>query len=203
MKRSKEKWNTLDGVLKEIWKMLERGAARYNDPFHWPVLGTTGPNGIGMRSVILREFSSSERRLVCHTDARAAKVRDISNSARVSWLFYHPKKKVQLRISGMAALHSDDPFADRQWAAAGISSRLNYGTVDPPGTPVERPSSGLPDFLLKKAPSLLETEKNRKNFMVIACRIESIDWLVLQVLGNRRARFDWDENGLKATWLVP
>jgi hypothetical protein len=203
MKRSTKKRNTLDGVLEEIWKMLERGATRYNDPFHWPVLGTTGPDGIGMRSVILREFSSSERKLVCHTDARAAKVCDISDSARVSWLFYHPQKKVQLRISGIATLHADDSVADRQWAAAGITSRLNYCAVAPPGTPVDRPSSGLPDFLLKKAPSLLETEKNRKNFMAIACRFDSIDWLVLQVLGNRRARFVWDESGRKATWLVP
>ena len=203
MARAEKKLNSLDGVLEKIWKMLKRGATHYNDPFHWPVLGTTGPNGIGMRSVILREFSSSERRLVCHTDGRASKVQDIFNSAGVSWHFYHPKKKVQLRISGVATLHADDAFADRQWEAAGLTSRLNYCTADPPGTPVDRPFSGLPDFLLKKAPSLLDTEKNRKNFMVIACRIDSIDWLVLLALGNRRARFVWDENGMKATWLVP
>jgi hypothetical protein len=203
MGKNAGEWNTLDGVLDEIWKMLERGAAHYNDPFHWPVLGTTGREGIGMRSVILREFSLTERRLVCHTDARAAKVHDISNSTRVSWLFYHPKRKVQLRISGVASLHADDAFADRQWAAAGISSRLNYCAVEPPGTPVDKPSSGLPDFLLNKAPTLLETDKNRQNFMAIACRIDSLDWLVLHVLGNRRARFEWGETGLKATWLVP
>ena len=203
MAKAGKNLDSLDGVLEEIWKMLKRGATHYNDPFHWPVLGTTGPDGIGMRSVILREFSSSERKLVCHTDGRAAKVQDISNSAVVSWHFYHPGKKVQLRISGVATLHADDAFADRQWDAAGITSRLNYCTADPPGTPVDRPSSGLPDFLLKKAPSLLDTEKNRKNFMVIACRIDSIDWLVLRALGNRRARFVWDDNGMNATWLVP
>jgi hypothetical protein len=37
-----------------------------------------------------------DRVLVCHTDARAAKVEEISNVAKVSWLFYHPKRKVQL-----------------------------------------------------------------------------------------------------------
>lgn len=195
--------DSLDGVLEEIWKMLTRGATHLNDPYHWPVLGTAGPDGIGMRSVILREFSSSERKLVCHTDGRAAKVQDISNSGEVSWHFYHPKKKVQLRISGIATLHADDAFADRQWEAAGITSRLNYCSADPPGTPVARPSSGLPEFLLKRAPSLLDTEKSRKNFMVIACRFDSIDWLVLQAMGNRRARFAWDESGMSATWLIP
>jgi hypothetical protein len=37
-----------------------------------------------------------DRVLVCHTDARAAKVEEISNVVKVSWLFYHPKRKVQL-----------------------------------------------------------------------------------------------------------
>jgi len=156
-----------------------------------------------MRCVILREFLEPDRVLVCHTDARAAKVHEIANVTKVSWLFYHPKRKVQLRVSGHATLHADDPLADRQWSATGIASRLNYCATDPPGTPVNHPSSGLPDFLLNKAPTLLETENGRQNFMAIACRIDSIDWLVLQVLGNRRARFEWNQTGLDAQWLIP
>ena len=203
MEKKSGKWKTLDGVLEKIWRMLERGATHYNDPFHWPVLGTGGKEGTGMRCVILREFSLSERLLVCHTDARAAKVQEIAQSSKASWLFYHPQRKVQLRISGEASLHADDSFADRQWNAIGIATRLNYCAVEPPGTPLDRPSSGLPDFLLKKAPTVLDTEKSRRNFMAIACRIDSIDWLVLQVMGNRRARFEWDKTGMKSTWLVP
>lgn len=196
-------WNTLDGVLKQSWQMLSRGAARFNDPFHWPVLGTTGKEGASLRCVILREFSLTDRTLVCHSDARAEKIREISVSPTVSWLFYHPQKKVQLRISGHATLHADDQFADEQWAAVKATTRLNYGTVESPGTIVDSPSSGLPDFLLRKVPTLFETEKVRRNFMAIACRINTMDCLVLQVLGNRRARFDWDETGLKAKWLIP
>jgi len=29
------------------------------------------------------------------------------------------------------------------------------------------------------------------------------DWLVLQMFGNRRARFEWDESGQNAKWLIP
>jgi hypothetical protein len=203
MRKKEGNWNTLDGVLNESWKMLSRGAAHFNDPFHWPVLGTTGKEGVSLRCVILRQFLMPDRVLVCHSDARAEKVREISGSAKVSWLFYHPQRKVQLRISGPATLHADDQFADEQWAAAKATSRLNYCANEPPGTPVDSPSSGLPDFLLHKVPTLFETEKGRHNFMAIACRIDSMDWLVLQVLGNRRARFDWDETGLNARWLIP
>jgi hypothetical protein len=203
MRIKEDNWKTLDGVLAESWKMLGRGADHFNDPFHWPVLGTTGKEGISLRCVILRQFLLPGRILVCHTDARAAKVQEITADARLSWLFYHPQKKVQLRISGHATLHADDQFADEQWAAVKAASRLNYCTTKPPGTPVDNPSSGLPDFLRRKVPALLDTEKSRPNFTAIAGRIDSMDWLVLQVLGNRRARFDWDETGLNARWLIP
>ena len=183
--------------------MLSRGAAHFNDPFHWPVLGTIGKEAVSLRCVILRQFLMPDRVLVCHSDARAEKVQEISGLDKVSWLFYHPQKKVQLRISGHATLHVNDQFADEQWAAARATSRLNYCAIGPPGTPVDSPSSGLPDFLLRKVPTLFETEKGRHNFIAIACRIDSMDWLVLRVLGNRRARFDWDDTGLTAKWLIP
>ena len=203
MRRKKGKWDTLDGVLNEVWAMLERGATHFNDPFHRAVLGTVGEHGSSLRMVILREVIVAERILVCHTDARAAKAQEIMNSDTVTWLFYHPKKKIQLRIAGRATLHRSDKFADEQWAATGVASRFNFGTTEPPGAPIDQPSPGLPEFLLNKVPSVMKSESVRKNFMTISCGIDSMVWLRLSVLGHRRARFDWDANGLKATWLVP
>jgi hypothetical protein len=193
----------LEEVLNKTWAMLQRGVSSINDSFHWPVLGTTDKGRSRLRTVILRQFCTSERLLVCYTDSRAAKVRQISNCPMVSWLFYHPDKKVQLRISGPATLHTDDNFADEQWAATKITGRLNYCTVKAPGSSMDQPESGLPDFLLNKAPTLLNTARGRQNFAVIAGRIESMDWLKLSYLGNRRARFDWTSKELRATWLVP
>ncbi len=202
MWRKKGKRDTLEGVLNEAWSMLKRGATHFNDPFHRAVLGTAGEHGSSLRMVILREVIAAERILVCHTDARAAKAQEITNSDTVSWLFYHPKKKIQLRIAGRATLHTEDNIADEQWAATGVASRFNFGTTEPPGAPIDQPSPGLPEFLLNKVPSVMKSESVRKNFMAISCGIDSVDWLRLSTLGHRRARFEWDENGLKATWLV-
>jgi hypothetical protein len=142
--------------------------------------------------------------LVCHTDARAPKADEIRAFDRIAWLFYHPIEKVQLRIYGQATLHRDDAMADEQWAAASITSRLNYATSQPPGTPVRQPTSGLPDILRNKVPTLLESETVRPYFMAIVCHLDAMDWLQLNPLGNRRAHFDWDnKDGLQATWLVP
>jgi hypothetical protein len=203
MVRPDKKKLSFEEVLNETWLMLQRGTDRFNDPFHWPVLGSSGKDGPGLRTVILRQFNLSERILVCHTDSRAEKVHEISSNANVSWLFYHPKKKIQLRISGPATLHTDDSFADEQWTATKLTGRLNYCAIEPPGTAIDYPASGLPDLLVNKAPTLLESEKGRRNFLVIAGRIDSLDWLQLNILGNRRARFDWTPSGLNATWLVP
>ena len=203
MKIKKEKWDTLDGVLDKIWLMLEQGANQSDDPFHWPVLGTTSKEGCNLRTVILRKVDASDRILVCHTDARSAKVQDIKNYSQTSWLFYHPTKKIQLRISGQTTLHAHDPYADQQWADTSITNRLNYCASKPPGTRIDKPSSGLPDFLLNKIPTFLETERCRKNFMVIVVHLFSIDWLLLKITGNRRALFEWDKDRLRSTWLVP
>ena len=100
-------------------------------------------------------------------------------------------------------MHADDQFADQQWAATKITSRLNYCAEVPPGTAIDKPSSGLPDFLLNKVPTIFKSENGRKNFMTIAGQIDSMDWLILSALGNRQARFDWYEKGLDATWLIP
>ena len=204
MKKKKERLDTLDGIMEDTWKMLIRGAERSDDPFHWPVLGSTGQRSCNLRTVILRQTLVRERMIVCHTDARAPKTDEIRTSDRVAWLFYHPIEKVQLRIYGQATLHQDDSMADEQWAAVGITSRLNYAASQPPGTPVEQPTSGLPDFLRNKVPTLLESDTVRPYFMAIACHIDTMDWLRLSLLGNRRARFTWDDKDrLQATWLVP
>lgn len=183
--------------------MLKRGADRFNDPFHWPVLGTQGKDGCNQRSVILRRVIYPQRVLVCHTDSRAGKVQEIKVNPRVNWLFYHPRQKIQLRISGVAELHTGDAFAEKQWAATPLPSRLNYCAVMPPGTRVDKPTSGLPDVMLHKLPSLFNPEKGRKNFLTVTSTIDSIDWLSLNISGNRRARFDWHENKLSSTWLIP
>ena len=203
MKIGKKKKETLGAILDRIWLMLERGASQPDTPFHWPVLGTASKDGCSMRTVILRQVDAATRMLVCHTDARAEKVREIENCAHTSWLFYDPEDKIQLRISGLATLHAHDDFADRQWADTNVTSRLNYCATHAPGSPIDKPSSGLPDLLLKKVPTLLDTESVRKHFMVIAVKVCSIDWLSLRITGNLRARFDWDRDRLRATWLVP
>ena len=48
-------WTNLDQILAESWAMLAYGAAHEPDPFHLAALGTTGSQGVELRTVVLRQ----------------------------------------------------------------------------------------------------------------------------------------------------
>ena len=43
--------------------------------------------------------------------------------------------------------------------------------------------------------------QQRRSYIVIKCRIKSIEWLYLAAKGHRRAKFDLENK--KESWLVP
>jgi hypothetical protein len=201
--RKQRVWNTLDDVLNGTCEMLHHGARAFNHPWHWPVLGTLGDTGVCQRTVILRSYERADRILICHSDLRAEKIRQIRNDARIGFLFYDSKEKIQLRVSGTATIHTDDPISDAHWKGTSLVSRMNYCTTEPPGAPLERPESGLPEFVTKKAAKLTDGQAGRENFAAICCRFDQIDWLKLGLKGHRRARFFWWEDRLDGSWVVP
>jgi hypothetical protein len=199
-----EKWQSLEDIWDNAWAMLVLGATDATDPFHTPVLGTVSPPGCSVRTVVLRRIIPAERILICHTDLRSDKVQEIQRNPRASWLFYHSRQKVQLRLTGQATLHTADELADQQWAASALTSRRTYCAVDRPGAPSNGPTSGLPEPLLLTEPTWAESEAGRTNFTVIACRVDFMDWLYLRAeKGHLRAQFTWRGDELSATWVVP
>lgn len=191
-------------VRSMVWDLLVKGVSRSRDPMHSPALATGSARGCQVRKVILRNVDEKERALTCYSDARAAKVGEIREHGHVQWLFYHPRKQIQLRISGQATVHTDDQVADIHWGRVKGFSRLNYCTEWPPGTRIDEPSSGLPARLIRQLSNLVHTNTGRPNFAVIVGRVETIDWLRLSKTGNTRARFEWEaDHRMQAFWVVP
>ena len=199
----KEKVSTLDDVLKSSWRMLHNGVHNFRHPFYRPTLTTVDGNRPEARTVILRGFSEKDRTLICHCDARTPKVSQIRDNPNVSWLFYHPEKWLQLRLSGTASVHTKDKTAESHWEKVRPTNRINYCAKIPPGSLTENPTSGLPHFLRDKAPKLLDHPEARKNFAVIACRFDQMDWLLLKLTGHIRAKFHWEDNRVDASWVIP
>ncbi len=201
--KKKEHFSTLDDVLKSSWRALHSGVGNARHPFHRPALATVDGNNPQARTVILREFSETDRTLICHCDARTPKVSQIRNNPHVSWLFYDPQTWVQLRLLGTASIHTDDKVAEAQWEKVSITHRMNYCAEIPPGSSAENPTSGLPDFLLNKASNLIDHLNARGNFAAILCRFDRMDWLLLRLTGHMRATFHWEHNGMNASWVIP
>jgi len=199
----KENISTLDDVLESSWRLLHDGVQNFRDPFHQSILTTMEGNKPQVRIVILREFSEKDRTLVCHCDARGSKVLQIRDNPSVSWLFYHPEKWLQLRLSGTASVHTNDKTAETQWEKVHLTHRINYCAETPPGSPTEKPTSGLPDFLRDKAAKLLDGPEARKNFAAIVCRFDEMDWLLLKLTGHIRAKFHWKDNRMDSSWVIP
>ena len=201
--RKQENISTLDDVLKLSWRLLHNGVRNFKHPFHRPTFSTMDGSEPQVRTVILRGFSEKDRTLICNCDARSPKVSQIQDNPNVIWLFYHPEKWIQLRLSGTASVHMDDKTAESQWEKVRLTHRINYCAEIPPGSPTEKPTSGLPGFLREKTPKLLNHPEARKNFAAIVCRFDQMDWLLLKLTGHIRAKFHWEDNRVNASWVIP
>ena len=199
----KENISTLDDVLNSSWRILHNGVRNSKHPFYRPTLATMDGNKPEVRTVILRGFSEKDRTLICYCDARTPKVSQIRGNPHVSWLFYHPEKWIQLRLSGTASVHTNDKTAESEWKKVRLTSRINYCSGTPPGSPTEKPKLDPSSFLRDKAPKLLDHPEARKNFAVIVCRFDQMDWLLLKLTGHIRAKFHWEDNRIDASWVIP
>jgi hypothetical protein len=204
----KSLWNekTSHGeILKKVWKHLDLGVLEREHPFHTPVFGTSAGGAVQLRVVVLRRFwRRNPRGLVFHTHAGSPKIAEIENNPNVSWLFYHPQERFQVCVKGTATIHRDgERLHEEQWLATEFFSRRCY-VGEAPSQFSEKPTSGLPEDLTRRAPTEEESEAGRENFAVIFSTIDRIDCLELNVKGHRRSLFVWTEAGeLETKWLTP
>lgn len=194
---------TLDVVLDDLWSRWIRGKADRRSAFHTPVVCAVDGDTPCPRLMVLRNVDRTASSLRFHTDRRSAKARQFGRGEKVSIIAYDPTARVQVTAWGFAAIDEAGPDADAAWAASALSSRRCYFADPGPGTPTETPNSGLPATLLKRAPTLDESQPGRANFAILVCRIERFEWLRLTACGNRRARFERMADTWEGSWLIP
>ncbi len=195
---------TLPDVERQAWTLLADGSQNPKDAFYTGTLGTLGAAGPSLRTVVLRGVDPPQRNTVCYSDVRAGKVTELLDNPAVSWLFWDDGRKVQLRLTGRATVHTDDALADGHWQATRPSNRRSYLAGPAPGTAQPFPTSGLPDGLDTREPTDAESAAARPHFAVIVTQVEYVEWLWLARSGHRRAAFRYAGTGLAdSTWLVP
>lgn len=195
--------SNLDTLGGEIWRALEQCTSDVTHPFRAGVFGTRSSNEHALRVMVLRQANRAERALICYSDMRAAKVRHIQLHWHVQWLFFDPRENVQIRCRGCARIHHRDDVARDAWQNVPPANRVNYCSVEPPGTEVPRPDPGWPQEWKERSPGAAELEAGFNHFAVIVTEVESIDWLRVHPSGNRRAGFYWDGAQFSGVWLIP
>lgn len=171
----------------EAWDHLEAGAARADAPARALVLATeAAAGGAAARLVILRESDRAAGALRFHTDSASQKIAEISAEPRVTLLAWIAPARLQIRLTGRAAMRAG---LDAEWAQVPDRARLAYGGTPPPGHPI--PSSQAHD-----------SRPDRSRFAVVTVRVDSADILRLDPAGHRRACFDLAD-GFTGAWVAP
>ena len=114
-------------LLNKIWDYLSEGAANSKSGFHLAVLGTSLNNSPKIRTVVLRKVDMEDSSLIIHTDLRSEKYNEIKSNPNVSLIFYSKEDKVQIRLEGIATLHTSDLLANFQWLARFILPGIDIG----------------------------------------------------------------------------
>lgn len=197
-----------------VWRELGRAALDRHHEWRTLVLATAdaGDGWPDARTVVLREVQADQRQLVVYSDARAAKVAQLQDRPRALLVLWSRRLGWQLRLRVTVALHVDGLAATSRWlklratpAAHDYLSPLAPGQPLP-GTPdaapppgVAEPTRATVDSAAADGAGAADAGARREHFAVLACTVQSADWLELHRAGHRRARFD----GAGARWLVP
>ncbi len=195
---------TLDEILTHVWDTLQRGAADNQHAFHAPVFATVAGKKPQLRTVILRNTDRTQRKLFCYTDIRSGKVKELQNNPYAQWLFYDANHREQIRAHSTTVIHHKDTLTLQNWDKIPPQSRGNYLGTMPPGMPSSTYTANLSnDFRIEDHPSQKITEKGYQNFCVLESEVLSLEFLALRKKGHIRAKFEWENEQWKATWLAP
>ncbi len=172
---------------------LERALREHQGELRNVQLATLSPDGApGLRTVVLRGFERSPASAEMHTDARAAKARDVAGDGRVSLLAWSAEDRLQLRFDGVARLHHDDDLARGRWDRLSANARKAYGLRSDPGSPIADPADQR----------YLPEAAQAGQFAVILVALDGVDVLRLEEDGGQtRARGRFAASGLTAEWI--
>jgi hypothetical protein len=133
-----------------------------------------------LRTVVIRSFNEINL-FEIYTDTRSQKWQDLKVQPIAELGFYHPDKKIQLRIKAKTTLISDGEYANEKITQLNPEQLKNYSTAAAPGSLL---SSNQAQNINKSATI---------HFGIIQAEIFEIDYLqLLPKNDSLRALISWD-----------
>ncbi len=180
--------NDLAAFLNGAWQHIARGVADAKSPARYPTFVTVSPDGVPQaRTVALRGASQSAGTLEVHTDTQTDKITALRANDLAALHIWLPRADLQIRLTGRTEILTG-PQVDAAWARVPAASRVSYGTMPAPGTPIGHV------YAYEKPPL-------RDRFAVLVCHLAQIDLVHLDSR-HRRAVFDRVDDW-RGTWVAP
>ena len=189
-------------IEKKIWDLLSKAVKDRSSEFRTPVFICGNDMDLDGRVVVLRKADQQKNFIQYHSDIRSSKIEKIKKNPNCSILFYGKEEKIQLRIKAECFVNHDNEITKESWEKTGHISRKCYLVTNGPGTQSDKPTSGLDNKFDNFDFTKEESEEGYKNFCVIKCKIQSIEWLYLAAKGHRRALLKLGKTN-EFKWLIP
>jgi pyridoxamine 5'-phosphate oxidase len=176
-------------IRQQIWKELGRASVDRHHEWRTPVLATVGCDGSpNARTVVLRKVDARLLTFCFYTDARSAKVSEITKEPKAVLAFWSGRLNWQLRVKVEISVATDGPEIQALWQRIQQSaSATDYMASASPGT--ERTTG------FRTAQNL----SGDHHFALLNAQVLQMDWLELGRGGHRRASMSADT----WQWLVP
>ena len=189
MTNNKANFSTAD-ALSHVWRTLQASVQLHHHPMRTPVLSVTNTHNEPHACVVVLR-KAEPRKLTCYTDCRSQKWLALKANNTLSWTFYDPTEREQIRAVGYATLHHQDATSEAEWNNVPLRSRQNYSSIVAPGHPVDTAGIQHPE----QARGF-----ERHYFGIICSTITSIDWLWLGKNSHRRMIWTSEHGG---NWVSP
>ncbi len=163
-------------INQSLWRELQFATTSLAHPWRTPVVVTASEEPSG-RVVVLREVNPIQFTLTFFTDARSPKIQALTVDSRLTWVFYDPNRRLQLRIRSRSVIHRDNPVSKGHWQRLSLPQRREYATAAAPGN------------LLAPGSDPTASVTGEEHFAVVESNAREWDWLQLDAAGHRRIRF--------------
>ena len=194
-------YENFDEIKKKIWLMLNDAVTNRASQFRIPTFICGDQSDFDGRIVVLRKSNQKDNFVQFHSDIRSDKIEKLKRNPKAAMLFYDKEEKIQVRLKVECLVNHNNEITKESWSKTQHISRKCYLVDNGPGSESKIPTSGLKPELDNFEFTMEQSEEGYKNFTVIKCKIQSIEWLYLAAKGHRRAKFDLENK--KESWLVP
>ena len=177
-------------IFEDLKKELEIGLTEKDHPFRYCTLGTVGLDKMArLRTIVLRAINTNLK-LTFFTDKCSKKIIHITENNKVSVLFYHPEKRIQLKIEGIGTVIKDPKILQDYWTTIPDHSKKEYTTSSAPGSII-------------KSNNEIEYLNEDNYFCIVNIEPHKIEYLKLDQQNHIRVRFSLKNDTWKGEYLVP